>query len=113
MDIYGWSDIPEKHVFEGARRRTIVGEKVLILRQWWEPGCEGPGLHSHAEEEQFTLVLEGEVEVTVDGEKATLRAGQVVRFPPGSQHMTRAVGDRPTFLEEVFSPVPEAIARQA
>src|SRR5919202_541085 len=52
-----------------------------------EPGCH-IGRHRHTAEE-VVLVLEGEVEVEVDGERATLRAGELGFAPAGVPHNVR------------------------
>ncbi len=112
MEIYTWDEMPEKEPYDGVRRRMIVGEKLLILRQRFEAGCSAHGAHSHPDE-QFCQVLEGRLEVTIEGEKVVLGPGQAVRFPPGCHHGMRALEDGPALMEEIFSPVPERVARLA
>jgi mannose-6-phosphate isomerase-like protein (cupin superfamily) len=51
------------------------------------------GQHRHApDEEEFYLVLSGHAELYRDGERLTLRPGDLVRNPPGGEHGLRALG---------------------
>ncbi|HEX3100377.1 MAG TPA: cupin domain-containing protein [Pyrinomonadaceae bacterium] len=50
--------------------------------------CGGPGPHSHDFDEVFT-VLRGEVQVTVRGRKAILKAGSTVNIPANAPHYFR------------------------
>ena len=67
----------------GTRSSAVV---VFELR----PGCH-LGLHRHSAEE-VVLVLEGEVEVTVDGERACLERGALAVAPALAPHDVRNVG---------------------
>ena len=49
------------------------------------PAGSGPPPHAHAWEE-IHVVLEGELEVTVDGETHVLRKGGVAHVPSGATH---------------------------
>jgi quercetin dioxygenase-like cupin family protein len=54
------------------------------------PVDAGPPPHCHAWEEVY-VVLEGELEVTVDGESHVLKPGGVAHVPSGSTHAYRNV----------------------
>lgn len=56
-----------------------------------EPGCH-IGRHRHTAEE-VVLVLEGEVEVELEGERETLRAGAVSFAPAQAWHNVRCTSD--------------------
>ena len=49
------------------------------------PPGGGPPPHRHDFEESFTL-LEGEIEATFRGEKATVRAGETLSIPANAPH---------------------------
>ena len=55
-----------------------------------EPGGEVPEHTDSAEE--LLVVLRGEVEASVDGERGTLRSGQLAVVPPMAPHALRNVG---------------------
>jgi quercetin dioxygenase-like cupin family protein len=48
--------------------------------------------HSHPQEEVYE-VTEGELEITLDGETQTARAGRVAIVPSGVRHSVRALTD--------------------
>ena len=50
---------------------AVGGEQVLVCRVNYDPGF-GVGTHSHEHTEQVMVVMEGELELTVEGETRTL-----------------------------------------
>lgn len=66
-----------------------------------EPG-KRLGMHTDSAEEVL-VVLEGEVEATVGGEKGRLRAGGVAVVPALVPHDVRNAGDRPARVAGIFS----------
>jgi uncharacterized cupin superfamily protein len=58
------------------------------------PPGGGPGPHRHDFEETFIL-LEGEIEVTFRGKKATVRAGDTVNIPSNAPHQFHNASSRP------------------
>jgi len=51
--------------------------------------------HYHAQAEEIYLLLEGEGEMEVDGERRRVGPGDAVLIPPGSWHEIRAGPDGP------------------
>ena len=78
-----------------AGRYTLIDMHV--------PQGGGPGPHRHDFEEMFTI-LEGEIEVTFRGEKATVRAGETVNIPANAPHSFTNASDRPARLLCMCSP---------
>ena len=68
----------------------------------WEttatPGLPGPPPHIHHREDETFYVLEGEVELTVDGSPVRAAAGTFVNIPRGSLHTFRNAGTEPARL---------------
>jgi len=65
----------------------------------------GPGpTHYHAEAENIYIVIEGTVEVTIEGENYLASAGDVVFIPPGYHHSAGTVGDKPARIIEIYAP---------
>jgi mannose-6-phosphate isomerase-like protein (cupin superfamily) len=53
------------------------------------------GLHSHAlSEEEFYLILDGTGEMTRNGEVFSVKAGDLIRNPPGGTHSLRNTGSQ-------------------
>jgi mannose-6-phosphate isomerase-like protein (cupin superfamily) len=51
--------------------------------------------HHHAESEEIYVLLEGEGEMEVDGERRRVGPGDAILIPPGARHEIRAQTDVP------------------
>lgn len=63
----------------------------------------GP-LHYHAKAENIYVVLEGILDVTIDGKEYRLNPGEVAFIPPGTAHAAGNHGDTVVRLLEIYSP---------
>ena len=63
-----------------------------------------PEVHSHDLGGETFLVMEGEIEFTVDGERVVCTAGQGIFVPPRTTHAVRALGERPAVMYLSVSP---------
>ena len=61
-------------------RRYSISEWIL------EPGCQGPGAHTHDANDDTFFVLEGTVTFTLDDRVHVAAPGTFVRVPPGVAH---------------------------
>ena len=93
-----------KELLPGIEARTFWGEKMLAAVVELEPHVHLP-LHSHPHE-QVGIVLAGEIEMTVAGERRLLRPGEVYVIPGGVEHEARTF-EQPVKVMDVFSPVRE------
>src|SRR5947208_10486387 len=80
-----WNGVPAFEFVDGVRLHAIGGDQVLLCRVQYEPGKQVPW-HKHDESEQVMLVLEGEVEMTIEDETRTLGPGDVVVVNRGLHH---------------------------
>ena len=64
--------------------------QLCVFQQWCAPG-KGAPTHLHAVEEVLT-VLDGEAEMWIEDERATLRAGRSMLVPAGRKHGFRNIG---------------------
>jgi quercetin dioxygenase-like cupin family protein len=64
--------------------------QLCVFQQWCEPG-KGAPTHLHAVEEVLT-VLDGEAEMWVEEERATLTSGQSLVIAAGRKHGFRNIG---------------------
>lgn len=76
--------LPVAEPFPGIRRESFTTERATVTRYTFEPGAAFP-LHRHPQE-QITLVLEGEIEMTVRDERRALRAGDWSVVGPDVEH---------------------------
>ena len=68
-----FADLPVAEPYEGLRRRTFDSAGSTVNEYSFEPGASFP-IHRHPEE-QITLILEGTVMLTVEGNTSILEAG--------------------------------------
>lgn len=98
-----WNGRESFEFVDGVRLHAIGGEQVLLCRVSYEPGKQVPW-HAHEHTEQVMLVLEGEVELTIEEETRTLKEGDVVVVTRGLHHKLYS-GGGVTFME-ALAPVP-------
>jgi len=87
----------------GVNIHAAGGEQVLVCQVNYDPGF-GVGTHSHEQTEQIMVVTQGELELTVDGETRTLRAGDWAVINRGIEHSVRTENGAQFF--EALAPVP-------
>ena len=65
---------------------------------------EGPPRHVHDDADETFLVLTGEVEFWVDGERFVRGPGETAFVPRGTEHTFRVVGERPSRHIVILTP---------
>lgn len=103
MSFTKLEDLPAREQMPGFRGRFIHGDTVTIVHWDVTAGAVLPE-HSHPHE-QISNLLEGEFEMTVDGQARRLGAGSVAVVPSHAVHSGRALTDC-RFID-VFHPVRE------
>ena len=98
-----WNGVEPAELHEGVRLKAIGGEQVLLCLVTYEPGKRVP-LHRHEHTEQVMAITEGAVEMAIEGEWRTLRAGDVVVVNRGLEHELYSP-EGVTFFE-ALAPVP-------
>ena len=63
-----------------------------------KPEGEGPPLHMHPNEEQFTLILDGKLHYILGDEEKVVERGDMIHIPRNTNHRSRAVGGPATFF---------------
>ncbi|MGB6151181.1 MAG: cupin domain-containing protein [Pricia sp.] len=95
--------IPPKELMPGLHGKLVHTENMSIAFWEVEKGAEVPE-HSHMNE-QVMHVIEGEFELTLDGETKSYHPGDLVVIAPHKKHSGKAL--TPCKLMDVFSPVRE------
>jgi len=104
MPFVDWSTIPAQELGPGVRIRTPYGERIMLSLVEIEEGAVVPS-HSHPHE-QAGIVLEGQLELTIGGERKVLKMGEAYIIAGGAEHSARSIGG-PCRALDVFSPVRE------
>jgi mannose-6-phosphate isomerase-like protein (cupin superfamily) len=121
MEGAGVSEAPENALlvlgkgegrrYECGRMRALfkadeaeTGARYAVSEWWLEPGCDGPGAHSHAANEELFYVLEGTVSFLAGEEWIDAGAGTFLRIPAGMAHDFRNRTERRAGLLNVFIP---------
>ena len=98
-----WRGVEAFEFVEGVRLNAIGGEQVLLCRVTYDAGKKVP-LHRHDHTEQVMVVLDGSVDMAIEGEWKTLSAGDVVVVNRGLEHELHSPGGVTFF--EALAPVP-------
>lgn len=100
-----WSQIPEvAGMRPGTSRQWVAGEQVSLTRVVTEPDAVFDGSLHHHDNEQWLVMLNGELELTIDDDTFTARTGDLVIFQPGSSHGAVGVGPEGAEYYEWFAP---------
>ena len=92
--------VPIREIFPGLRARVVHSERTS---QSWVDIDQGATFPEHAHpHEQTVNVLEGELEIVVDGHVHRLIPGRVFVIPPNVPHSGRAI--TPCRVLDVFAP---------
>lgn len=89
MSFQDLKDINEREIVPGYRARFVHSDHMTLAYWDVDPGAALPE-HSHPHE-QIANVLEGQFELTVDGESRILEPGTVVVIPSDVLHSGRAI----------------------
>jgi quercetin dioxygenase-like cupin family protein len=96
--LHRWDEIALEKVTEMLSRKSVTGEREMLVQIYVKRGCMVP-IHAH-ESEQMTYVLQGALRFLVGGEEITVREGEVLHIPSGIEHQAEALED--TFELDFF-----------
>ena len=104
MPIVDHHQTPEVPWRPGYRKWDIAGAEQGVTStlsiNTAEPGAGAP-LHTHTMDE-LIVIMEGALEVRIDGETHLVEKDHTVVIPPGAEHGFRVVGDGPAHLLVFF-----------
>ncbi|KYP13587.1 cupin domain-containing protein [Flavihumibacter sp. CACIAM 22H1] len=98
------NDLPAKEIQPGQTGKFIHGEKSSLGIWDIKKGVILP-LHQH-ENEQITYILEGELEMTINGKTTVFKAGNLELIPANTPHSAVALTDCKVL--DSWTPVREA-----
>jgi len=89
MPFHSIPSLPEDEVLPGVKVRNVYLKSTMFSVIDYEPGARIPE-HRHLHE-QIGFVLEGEIEMTVDGASKRMAAGDIVTVGSNVLHSSKAV----------------------
>jgi quercetin dioxygenase-like cupin family protein len=103
MNLVDFASIPERKLAEGVMAHVVNTATMTVTHVRFVKGAAVPQ-HSHFHE-QITNVIEGQLELTVNGETTILTKGKALVLPPNVPHSARALTD--VYVIDVFHPARE------
>ena len=98
-----WDQIPEKEVIKGLFAKIVHTDNMTIVRWRILKNSVLPE-HKHPHE-QITMVLEGDLLLTVNNEKYNMKKGDIFPITSNLPHLGEAITDCDVI--DVFTPVRE------
>lgn len=93
------------HQEKGEKRKILhTTERTQLVTSTLPPGGMYYDEEGFVSSDQVIYVVEGRIELEVEGEKKEMRAGEVALIPAATSYRFRVVGRRPTTLFSVFGP---------
>ena len=89
MPFYKVSDLQYKDVYPGFRTRMMQSEKMIFSYLEAEAGAVLP--EDAGIDEQVVHLLEGEFELTINGETKRISAGEIAVIPANTKHSGKAI----------------------
>jgi mannose-6-phosphate isomerase-like protein (cupin superfamily) len=87
-----------------TRSTADTAGELFEATNWIGPGMPGPPLHVHPSAEESYEVIEGALDVCVDGEWRTVRAGESATAPAGVAHTLRNATEQPVRIVNIHRP---------
>jgi mannose-6-phosphate isomerase-like protein (cupin superfamily) len=85
------------------RRVLYTGHNLQLVLMTLQPG-EEIGTEVHSDRDQFFRIEAGTGQVTIDGEKHTVRADDAVIVPQGARHNVACTGTNALKLYTIYGP---------
>jgi quercetin dioxygenase-like cupin family protein len=100
MHITTLTDVPTRELFRGYRARLVHSDRMTFSYVDVDAGASFAE-HDHPHEQVIHL-LDGEFELTVNGETRRMTTGDVAVVPPGARHRGTAL--TPCRILDAFAP---------
>jgi mannose-6-phosphate isomerase-like protein (cupin superfamily) len=97
-------DAETVYLFDLGTRYLLEGEAFALVEHTLPPRALGAPVHRHANEDEYSFVLEGRLGAQLGDEVVEAGPGQLVRKPRGQEHTFWNAGDEPLRFLEIISP---------
>jgi len=98
--FHALENLPEERVTDKISRRTLAGEREMIV--WWSMKAGAHAAAHYHPHEQIFWMLSGRMDFRMGDERRTCRAGDVGVIPGGVEHEAWFPED--TEVVDVFAP---------
>ena len=107
IHLYPWSELPRQTIFDGNLSRTALRSAgAIVTFNWFEPHMPRPEPHSHPFD-QLVMVMQGRLNLEIDGEVVEVPPGSAALIPPGVLHTAWPAGEERVLNIDVFGTVRE------
>ena len=83
-DFGSFDELASEAPYDGIDRRVLTTSKATVQEYRFEPGASFP-VHHHSQE-QITLVIDGDISFSADGESRAMSAGEWSVVPGDVPH---------------------------
>jgi mannose-6-phosphate isomerase-like protein (cupin superfamily) len=90
--------------WEITRSTEDTAGELFEATNWIDPRMPGPPVHVHPTAEESYQVIEGALEVFMNGEWSPVRAGEKAIVPAGVPHSVRNISDEPAKIVNIHQP---------
>jgi transcriptional regulator with XRE-family HTH domain len=84
--------------------KSLVGRQLQILDECYQPGADTGRIPLSHEGEEGGVIISGQLEVTVDGDRSMLGPGDAYAFSSNRPHRFRCIGDEPVRVISACTP---------
>ena len=99
--------LPRETLMDGLVSRSATRtDGSLLVFNWMQPDQPEPAPHDHPFD-QLSVVWSGAIEMELDGDRYTVRGGELLYIPARVPHSGRAVGPDPALILDLFAPARE------
>jgi mannose-6-phosphate isomerase-like protein (cupin superfamily) len=92
------------YLFDLGTRYLVEREGFALVEHTLPPRGLGAPLHRHANEDEYSYVLEGRLGAQLGDDVIEAGPGELVRKPRGQEHTFWNAGDEPLRFLEIISP---------
>jgi len=92
------------YLFDLGARYLAEGEGFALVEHTLPPRALGSPLHRHANEDEYSYVLEGRLGAQLGDDVVEAGPGELVQKPRGQEHAFWNAGDEPLRFLEIISP---------
>lgn len=103
MSFINLNEIVEREVIPGFKGKFIHSKNITVVH-WSITAGSQLSEHNH-HHEQVTNVIDGELELTIEGVTKRLKSGELAIVPSNVKHHGKAITD--CYILDVFYPIRE------